>query len=68
MPRFFAWLLLLLLPLTACAQAPAGPPQVGVDYDVLKEGQRWQRAPGHPLVEELQQAVEDVCRQLGERA
>ena len=30
--------------------------------------ERWQRAPGHPLVEELQQAVEDVCRQLGERA
>ena len=29
--------------------------------------ERWQRAPGHPLVEELQQAVEDVCRQLGER-
>lgn len=45
MPRFFAWLLLLILPLTACAQAPAGPPQAGVDYEVLKEGQRWQRAP-----------------------
>ena len=38
MPRFFAWLLLLILPLTACAQAPAGPPQAGVDYEVLKEG------------------------------
>lgn len=45
MPRLFAWLLLLILPLTACAQAPAGPPQAGTDYEVLKEGQRWQRAP-----------------------
>ena len=45
MQRFFAWLLLLLLPLTACAQAPAGPPKAGVDYEVLAQGQRWQRAP-----------------------
>lgn len=45
MPRFFAWLLLLILPLTACAQAPAGPPKAGVDYEVLAQGQRWQRAP-----------------------
>ena len=45
MPRFFAWLLLLILPLAACAQAPAGPPQAGKDYEVLPEGQRWQRAP-----------------------
>lgn len=30
--------------------------------------ERWQRAPGQPLVEELKQAVEEVCRQLGERA
>ena len=42
MSRAFAWLLLLILPLTACAQAPAGPPQPGVDYEVLPQGQRWQ--------------------------
>ena len=30
--------------------------------------ERWQRAPGQPLVEELKQAVDEVCRQLGERA
>lgn len=45
MTRFFAWLLLLALPLTACAQAPAGPPRAGVDYEVLEGGQRWQPAP-----------------------
>lgn len=45
MTRLFAWLLLLVLPLTACAQAPAGPPRVGVDYEVLEGGQRWQQAP-----------------------
>jgi thiol:disulfide interchange protein DsbA len=45
MTRFFAWLLLLALPLTACAQAPAGPPRVGLDYEVLEGGQRWQPAP-----------------------
>ncbi len=45
MTRLLAWLLLLALPLTACAQAPAGPPRVGVDYEVLEGGQRWQQAP-----------------------
>ena len=35
MPRFFAWLLLLILPLAACAQAPAGPPKAGTDYELL---------------------------------
>lgn len=46
--RLFAWLLLLLLPLNACAQAPAptGTPQAGVDYEVLPQGQRW--APAKP--------------------
>lgn len=45
MTRFLAWLLLLTLPLAACAQAPAGPPRVGLDYEVLEGGQRWQQAP-----------------------
>jgi protein dithiol oxidoreductase (disulfide-forming) len=45
MSRFFAWLLLLALPLTACAQAPAVPLQAGVDYELLQGGQRWQQAP-----------------------
>lgn len=46
--RLFAWLLLLIFPLSACAQAPApaAPPQAGVDYEVLPQGQRW--APGKP--------------------
>ena len=44
MLRSIAWLLLLISPLTACAQAPAGPPQAGVDYELLERGQRW-RAP-----------------------
>ena len=46
--RLFAWLLLLLLPLNVCAQAPApaGAPQAGVDYEVLPQGQRW--APAKP--------------------
>jgi thiol:disulfide interchange protein DsbA len=44
--RLFAWLLLLILPLSACAQAPAGSPQAGVDYEVLPQGQRW--APVRP--------------------
>lgn len=44
MTRLLAWLLLLALPLTACAQAPAGPPRAGVDYEVLEGGQRWQQA------------------------
>ncbi len=29
---------------------------------------RWQEAPGHPLAAELRLTVEEVCRQLGERA
>ncbi len=29
---------------------------------------RWQEAPDHPLATELRLAVEEVCRQLGERA
>ena len=29
---------------------------------------RWQEAPGHPLAAALRQCVEEVCRQLGERA
>ncbi len=29
---------------------------------------RWQEAPGHPLGVALRQCVEEVCRQLGERA
>jgi thiol:disulfide interchange protein DsbA len=45
MSRFFAWLLLLVFPLAGCAQAPAGPPQAGVDYELLQGGQRWQQAP-----------------------
>lgn len=53
MPRSFAWLLLLLLPLTACAQAPAGPPQAGVDYEVLEQGQRWQAPNGKIEVVEV---------------
>ncbi len=53
MPRSFAWLLLLLLPLTACAQAPAGPPVVGQDYDVLDKGQRWQAPNGKIEVAEI---------------
>lgn len=54
MPRLFAWLLLLLLlPLTACAQAPAGPVQAGRDYEVLPQGQRWQPANGKIEVAEV---------------
>lgn len=53
MSRAFAWLLLLILPLTACAQAPSGPPQVGVDYEVLTEGQRWQAPNGKIEVVEV---------------
>ena len=53
MPRTFAWLLLLLLPLTACAQAPAGPPIVGEDYEVLDKGQRWQAPNGKIEVVEV---------------
>jgi len=47
MSRVFAWLLLsLLLPLSACAQAPAGPPRLGEDYEVLPQGQRWTAPKG----------------------
>ena len=53
MPRTFAWLLLLLLPLTACAQAPAAPPLVGEDYEVLDKGQRWQAPNGKIEVAEV---------------
>lgn len=53
MPRSFLWLLLLLLPLTACAQAPAGPPVAGEDYEVLDKGQRWQAPNGKIEVVEV---------------
>jgi thiol:disulfide interchange protein DsbA len=54
MSRSFFLLLLLLLPLTACAQkAPAVPLQVGVDYEVLDKGQRWQPANGKIEVVEV---------------
>ena len=53
MLRSIAWLLLLILPLTACAQAPAGPPQAGVDYEVLEQGQRWQAPNGKIEVAEV---------------
>ena len=45
--------LLLVLPLTACAQAPSGPPQPGVDYEVLEKGQRWQAPNGKIEVAEV---------------
>lgn len=53
MLRSFAWLLLLILPLTACAEAPAGPPEAGVDYEVLEKGQRWQAPNGKIEVVEV---------------
>jgi thiol:disulfide interchange protein DsbA len=53
MPRSFLWLLLLLLPLSACAQAPAGPLVVGEDYEVLDKGQRWQAPNGKIEVVEV---------------
>lgn len=53
MPRSFFWLLLLLLPLSACAQAPAGPLRVGEDYEVLDQGQRWQPPNGKIEVAEV---------------
>lgn len=53
MSRSFLWLLLLLLPLTACAQAPASPPLVGEDYEVLAKGQRWQAPNGKIEVVEV---------------
>ncbi|MBL8264276.1 MAG: thiol:disulfide interchange protein DsbA/DsbL [Xanthomonadaceae bacterium] len=54
MPRLLAWLLLsLVLPLTACAQAPSGPVQAGRDYEVLPQGQRWQPANGKIEVAEV---------------
>lgn len=45
--------LLLVLPLTACAQATSGPPQPGVDYEVLEKGQRWQAPNGKIEVAEV---------------
>lgn len=45
--------LLLVFPLTACAQAPSGPPQPGVDYEVLEQGQRWQAPNGKIEVAEV---------------
>lgn len=45
--------LLLVLPLTACAQAPSSPPQPGVDYEVLEKGQRWQAPNGKIEVAEV---------------
>lgn len=45
--------LLLVLPLTACAQAPSSPPQAGVDYEVLEKGQRWQAPNGKIEVAEV---------------
>lgn len=53
MSRLFVWLLLLTLPLSACAQAPASPPQEGVDYEVLADGQRWQAPNGKIEVAEV---------------
>lgn len=53
MSRMFAWLLLLSLPLSACAQAPAAPPREGVDYEVLPQGQRWQAPNGKIEVVEV---------------
>ncbi len=41
MLRVLAKLLLLILPLTACAQSPSATPRAGVDYEVLEQGQRW---------------------------
>ncbi len=45
--------LLLVFPLTACAQAPSGPPKPGVDYEVLEKGQRWQAPNGKIEVAEV---------------
>lgn len=45
--------LLLVLPLAACGQAPSGPPQPGVDYEVLEKGQRWQAPNGKIEVAEV---------------
>lgn len=58
MSRTLASLLLLLfLPLSACAQpappSPVGPPQVGVDYELLPQGQRWQAPDGKIEVAEV---------------
>ena len=52
--RLFAWLLLLCaLPLTACGQSAALVPREGVDYEVLKQGQRWQKPDGKIEVVEV---------------
>jgi thiol:disulfide interchange protein DsbA len=53
MMRFLFRLLLLVLPLTACAQAPSAPPKAGVDYEVLEQGQRWQAPNGKIEVVEV---------------
>lgn len=45
--------LLLVLPSTACAQAPSAAPQPGVDYEVLEQGQRWQAPNGKIEVAEV---------------
>lgn len=45
--------LLLVLPLAACGQAPSGPPQPGIDYEVLEKGQRWQAPNGKIEVAEV---------------
>ena len=52
LPRLFALCLLLILPLTACAQS-SQPLKAGVDYEVLKQGQRWQPANGKIEVVEV---------------
>lgn len=51
--RLFALCLLLVLPLTACAQALQQPVKAGVDYEVLKQGQRWQAPDGKIEVVEV---------------
>ena len=52
--RFFAGLLLLcMLPLAACGQTAPKPVQEGVDYEVLTQGQRWQKPDGRIEVVEV---------------
>lgn len=52
--RLLAGLVLLcLLPLAACGQSAPTPLQEGVDYEVLKAGQRWQKPDGRIEVVEV---------------
>ncbi len=53
MMRSFLLSLLLALPLTACGQTPSAPPQPGVDYELLEQGQRWQAPNGKIEVAEV---------------